>query len=118
MALPEVETRTLMRATRATAALAGVWFAVGMTLLDRWDRSHSQDIRVNRLLDAIGLVAFLFVPAMLFVVGPKIVPFGFRTRLTAEFWRTYPETIRRVVCWFLGFCAVLLMLYAWRSSTT
>jgi len=83
-----------MRATRGTALLAGAWCALGMIILDSWEEIRPHYLLTNRVLDAIGALAFFFVPVIIFVIAPTNSP-SFRGRLTDEFWKNYPETALR-----------------------
>src|SRR6266516_5530669 len=109
-------------ATPRMAALSGVWTALGMSSIETWMRQHTHDIVAGRTLWAGGAVVFFFAPAFLFVLGRRhlSMPGSFwwpvrhpHDPQIREFWRSRWRDSRnlclRMLCWFLGSAAGILI---------
>ena len=114
-----------IKATRWTAFLSGIWMAFGFSTIEAWERRHPDQSTLVRLLWAIGFVVFLFGPVSVFVFGYQHVlapgSLWWRTRhphhpkmreYRRHYWNEYPEIILRVLCWFLGFAMMTVVLYS------
>src|ERR1700760_4421203 len=65
-----------MNATLPTSAAAGAWSGVGMASAQAWlDRHHQMTTHSEDLLLLLAFVAFVALPAYLFVFGKGVGPF-------------------------------------------
>src|SRR4051812_39414665 len=90
-----------VRATRTTAALAGVWLLCGTTTLEAF-RTRLDPVAYEILLVATLFVFFL-APVLVFVFGvPQLAE---RSGGSAGITRLWRELFIRVFCWLLGLVA-------------
>jgi hypothetical protein len=99
-----------VRATNWTAAIAGLWFGSGMSILDLLTKRH-QIFAISRWTDSIAMLVFFFIPGILFVLGLESLSQGIGAPFTKSYWQNYPRVILRLVCWFLGASSILIVQY-------
>ena len=89
-------------ATRFSAFLTGVWTALGMSAFEAWEQAQSQATSMHSLLFFTALVVFLFIPVVLFVIGPQYFRFAMAEFLTKEYWIAFKDSGVRGLWWFFG----------------
>jgi hypothetical protein len=95
-------------ATKKTSALAGIWTGIGMSAFEAWTQKYPQDVFSNRFLFVAAVVVFFYGP-LFFVCGPLRRRFGVRHVFIREYWGDYPQALSRVLCWFLGAVASVVL---------
>jgi hypothetical protein len=63
------DTRMRIEATKTTAALAGAWTAIGLSLVETFMRNRPPDAVMDSLINLVAAVVFFFGPAAAFVFG-------------------------------------------------
>src|SRR5688572_7835967 len=108
-----VARRLAIKATPLTAALAGVWTAVGMTTFNAIMTGRDFDrLTHNLIMISAGLI-FFYVPVFVLVFGPQNSRLNIRYHFTAEYWRRdFPQGCIRGLCWFLA-GGVSLIVYSY-----
>ncbi len=96
-------TRMRIQASKTTAALAGAWSALGLSLVEKFMRNRPPDAVIDSLTNLVAAVVFFFGPAAAFVFGIDELrrlrnPFTHRR----EFWHEWRQVWIRMLFWFLG----------------
>jgi hypothetical protein len=105
-------------ATRTTAALTGVWTALGMGSLVVWEKHNPLNATTQNIVFLSMAIVFFFIPVFLFVFGPQKY-YGIKDMASREYWENFVQVGIRGLCWFLGaavftvvYCPLLEWLYA------
>jgi hypothetical protein len=92
-----------IKATPVSAALAGVWSALGLVPLDNWAEHHQSVTALQyNLAFLAGVLVFLFAPGYLFVVGADAGPFSRAWFLRKEERGRYAVVVKRMLIWFFA----------------
>lgn len=103
-----------MEPTRKTAALAGIWTALGIVPFDAWIERHAQSSTLEQnMLWLLALVVFLFVPGYFLVLGRNTEPFERTWFVDASERERYGVVFRRMLVWFASAGAFAL---AWSTT--
>lgn len=92
-----------IEATSKTAAIAGVWSALGFVPFDAWLDHHKSisALSHNVTFLAVGAV-FLFIPVYFLVIGQGNEPFNRTWFLDKEERERYGIVFRRMLVWFIS----------------
>ena len=108
------DTRMRIKATKTTAALAGAWSALGLSLVETFMRNRPPDAVMDSLTNLVAVVVFFFGPAAAFVFGVDQLR-GPRNPFThtREFWREWRQVWLRMLFWFLSGVAAGIAYSYW-----
>ena len=100
-----------LEATNRTAALAGVWSALGMlTVGAHLEQDHALSVWQSNLAWASFFFIFLLVPGIYFVVGRHTGQFSPAWIFSFEERPRYLVVVKRLLAWFLSAGAVLAIV--------
>jgi hypothetical protein len=91
-----------IRATPASAVLAGAWCALGMGAIESVQNHLGWDSSGRDAAFLAGAVVFLFVPVSLFVAGPWYFKTGWKDTLSSKYWRDLCAIGVRGLWWLFG----------------
>lgn len=96
--------------TPKTAAIAGVWSAIGLTVNDVWTSRHpTASVGEGNLVFLVGAALFFFLPVFVLVLGVNR-PFAWNWFTQSEERARYGEVVKRLLAWFVAGGAALLVL--------
>lgn len=92
-----------IEATSRTAAIAGVWTALGFVPLDSWlGHQNSISVLTHNLIFLVVVAVFFFIPVYFLVIGQGNEPFSRNWFLDKENRVRYGIIVRRMLVWFIS----------------
>lgn len=92
--------------TNRSAAVAGIWSAVGLVPCESWMDHHAPiSVLTNNIFWLIACAVFLAIPSYFLVIGRNTRPFSRTWFLDAKQRSEYAVVSRRMLSWFLS-CAI------------
>jgi hypothetical protein len=86
-----------------TAAIAGVWSALGLLPADAWlQHNKTTSVLLDDLLWLLMLAVFFFVPFFYLVLGQNLSPFKRTWFLDSNDRARYAVVAKRMFIWFVG----------------
>ena len=94
----------------ATAAVAGIWTAVGMGVRSFLDEAHVLAGLPGIAITLLFVFVFIVAPVALFVFGRDARPPKLFQPLDSEDWRRFRAAMFRALCWFIAGSATMVVL--------
>lgn len=97
-----------------TAALAGIWSGVGMTLHEAWVFHHeaSYSVAAHNTSSLLAALVFFVAPGYFLVLGHGVVAFDRSWFLDPEQRARYYVVVRRMWSWFLAAGVTMALTFA------
>jgi hypothetical protein len=103
--------------TYRTAAIAGMWSATGLGLLDTWTHhANFASVGMSNLVWLSGAALFFLVPVFFLVIGARTASFSRTWFLNPQERAEYWIVVKRMIVWFLSAGATGLLVAAITST--